>query len=65
MILKESDLSGIEIVDNEVENINNIRKQVLEKADVLIEKSFQTQVNIITFFLKILLLVKIININDK
>ena len=50
MILKESDLSGIEIVDNEVENINNIRKQVLEKADVLIEKSFQTQVNIITFF---------------
>ncbi|ORX43656.1 hypothetical protein BCR36DRAFT_360882 [Piromyces finnis] len=43
IILKESDLSGIDIVDNEVENINNIRKQILEKADVLIEKSFHAQ----------------------
>jgi len=43
IILKESDLSGIDIVDNEVENINNIRKQILEKSDNLIEKSFQSQ----------------------
>ncbi|ORX71060.1 hypothetical protein BCR32DRAFT_225581 [Anaeromyces robustus] len=43
MILKESDLSNIDIVDNEVENINTIRKQIVEKADILIEKSFQTQ----------------------
>jgi hypothetical protein len=43
IILKESDLSGIDIVDNEVENINTIRKKILEKADSLIEQSFQSQ----------------------
>jgi len=43
MILKESDLSGIDIVDNEMENINDIRKKIIEKADILIEKSFQSQ----------------------
>ena len=50
MILKESDLSGIDIVDNEMENINDIRKKIIEKADILIEKSFQSQVNILYLY---------------